>query len=117
MQPSGLRAVSGAGGGVSNHRSFCLHPNRGLALGPVPNADEYTVSGGYFKSPQALSANADIPECPEQFHEIIVWRAMLFYARYEAAPEIYQDAEINYNRMFAELVIDQRPTMTSGTFV
>ncbi len=94
----------------------CALPNQKLALGPKPESTGYTVRGDYFKSPQALAVDADTPELPEQFHEAIVWRAMMLYARYEGAPEIYQDAAINFSQRMAELTMDQRTQMTTRTF-
>jgi hypothetical protein len=75
--------------------NWSIHPDRSLLLGYKPDA-AYTVSGEYGKTVQELTADADIPECPTQYHMVIVYRAMMKYARYSAAPEIYEDAKIEY---------------------
>lgn len=77
-----------------------------LLLGPVPN-DTYTVVGEYFKTPIELSADADIPEMPTRFHMAIVYKAMMHYGMYEAAPEVYQRGETRYKDMLNNLEVSQ----------
>lgn len=73
-----------------------------LLLGPKPESTLYTISGYYHKSPQELSADGDIPELPEQ-HEVIVYRAMRKYARFEVAAEITNDAFVEEKRILCSL--------------
>ena len=86
-------------------------PDQKLAFGYLPNL-AYTVYGEYIKTPQELTADADEPEMPTQFHSAIVYRALMLYARYESAGEIYQDAYDNYRRIMSQLRNDQGPTIT-----
>lgn len=79
-----------------------------LLLGPKPN-DIWTVSGNARKSIQILAADTDVPECPEEFHDIIMYRAMMKYARYEAATEIYTDARNEYRTMMSEMARTETP--------
>lgn len=53
---------------------YAISPASELCFGPVPNG-AYTVRGEYMKSPQTLSADGDTPECPAEFHDVIVWLA------------------------------------------
>ena len=39
----------------------------------------------------------------------IVYRAMMKYGRYNAAAEVYNDGQQNYNRMIREAARTQRP--------
>lgn len=87
---------------------FSVSPDHKLLLGPLPD-DAYVVTGEYVKAPQTLSADADIPEMPEQFHMMIVYRALMKYARFEAAGEIYQDAEREYLALKRQLEYNQMP--------
>jgi hypothetical protein len=89
---------------------FTLSPSGQVLLAPIPN-DIYTVTGEYFKTPQPLAADADQPEMPETYHDAIVYRAMMKYARYEAAGEIYADAEKDYKRIIYQLELNQLPTI------
>lgn len=93
---------------TSRPYEFTIAPNLDLLLGPKPNGT-FRIDGDYYKSPQTLSADADIPELPSQFHMIIVYRALMLYARYEAAAEIYGDAEMNYRRLMRRLELNQMP--------
>lgn len=79
-----------------------------LLLAPVPNGI-YTISGEYQKSPQLLTVDADTPELPTQYHLAIVYRALMMYARYDAAGEIYNDALANYQRIMRPLERLQLP--------
>lgn len=89
---------------------FTIMPDMKLQLAPKPDA-VYTVKGDYFKSPVTLTATLDTPDLPARFHMAIVYRAMMMYARYEAAGEIYADAEANYRRFVNLIELNQLPTM------
>ena len=41
----------------------------------------------YWRKPTVLVANADEPAIPEQFRDIIVYKALQAYANYESADE------------------------------
>lgn len=86
-------------------------PNKDLLLGYPPN-DAYRVRGEYHKAPQVLVNDNDIPEMPEQFHEAILYLALMRYARFNAAAEIYEDAASNYRRIMDLLRADQLPDVT-----
>jgi hypothetical protein len=44
----------------------------------------------------------------------IIFRALMLYARYEAAPEIYADADANYKRLLRRIELNQLPTIEIG---
>lgn len=69
-----------------------IDPRNHLRLGPKPDGT-YTVTGDYQKSAQVLSANADEPEMPSQFHQLIVYMAMEKYAGYSGATEVWTRAK------------------------
>jgi hypothetical protein len=85
-----------------------VSPKLELLLGDKPNR-EYTITGEYYKKPQVLVNNVDVPELPSQYHMAIVYRALMLYARFEAAGEIYQDAEMNYKRFLNKIRNNQLP--------
>lgn len=87
---------------------YTIDPQLNLLLGPIPDG-VYTVTGEYFKSVQSLADGADVPEMPSQFHMAVVYRALMFYARYEAAGEIYTDAQANYKRFLRRMELNQLP--------
>lgn len=87
---------------------FTVSPRLGLMFGPMPDYG-YTVNGEYLKANQTLALDADTPELPAQYHMAIVYRAMMMCARFEAAGEIFEDAEMNYKRIINRLEMNQMP--------
>lgn len=88
-------------------------PGNSLGLGYKPSAG-FTVRGEYWKSAQTLSSDSDTPEMPSAFHMAIVYKAMMYYARYMAANEIYEDAAISYRRVMNRLLSDRKPSVLVG---
>lgn len=89
---------------------FTVDNSLQLRLAPKPDAI-YTVSGEYQKKATELSGDSDTPELPEEFHEAIWYRGLMKYARYYAAPEIFDDARNNYNRIMNEMERTQLPEL------
>ena len=90
-----------------------ITPEKNLAFGSIPD-QPYVITAEYYRSPTELSADADTPDIPERFQLIIVYRAMMVYGGYEAAPEVYQRGETEFKRLMNRLDIDQLPTLVSG---
>lgn len=90
-----------------------ITPEKNLAFGSIPD-QVYRINGEYYTQPVTLSADADAPAIPDRYHMIIVYRAMMYYAGYEAAPEVYQRGEYEYRRLYSRLEIEQLPTVVSG---
>jgi hypothetical protein len=88
-------------------------PDRSLFLGLVPN-DVYTVSGEYYRTPQILDEDIDVPEIPSRWHMAIVYKAMIKYAMFESAPEVLAAATENYNKMLNRIRREQMPPITIG---
>lgn len=81
-------------------------PNKNLLLGSPP-VDAYTCHGEYYKLPHEMLLDADIPNIPPRFHMIIVYRAMMDYGLFEAAPEVIQRGQSGYDLMMKKLEDDQ----------
>jgi len=90
-----------------------ISPDKSLLFGLLPN-DVYTVRGEYYKTPQELTLDADIPLMPTRFHMAIVWKAMMHYGVFEAATEVYQRGLEMYNIHKNKLTADQAPQITVG---
>lgn len=105
----------------SNMRTTYMRPvvvsivpaNKSLAFGAIPD-QPYVITGEYYVKPTEMSADADTPIIPDQFHMIIVYRAMMHYAGFNAASEVYQRGELEFKRLMNRLNIDQLPTLVSG---
>lgn len=92
---------------------FTVKPDKTMRFWPTPSGT-FTVTGEYHKAASEMAADADEPGMPDEFHMAIVYRALQKYARYESAPEIYDDAKEEYRRMRNALRINQTGEMTLG---
>lgn len=98
----------------SRPMDFSIRPrDKALLFGNIPD-QVYTITGEYQKSSLALSADADEPDMPDEFHQIIVYGAMRKYAHAENAPEVEARGLEGWNRMMGELVADQLPPVEFG---
>lgn len=79
-----------------------------IILSPAPDA-AYKLSGEYFTAPTELAADADVPGMPVQFHMVVVWKAMIQIAQFDAAPENVSRAADKYDEIYASLMLDQGP--------
>lgn len=74
------RQAYGRGAQIPQRPSDYAFGNDGkLCLGPIPDK-VYKVRGLYQASPQILTDDADVPEMPAQFHDLIKWRAIAIVA-------------------------------------
>lgn len=97
----------------SRPQHFTIGDANELLVGPKPDSALYTITGHYYKSPQELSADTDEPELPEQ-HDVIAFRAMKKYARFNAATEIYAEAEREERRGLRALHAKYLPAFQFG---
>lgn len=79
-----------------------IDPADNIVLGPTPN-DVYTVTVDYWRGPQTLSADADIPECPAQFHKAIVYEALAKYGYASVAQELIMRANVEGTKVLNAL--------------
>lgn len=63
---------------------WAISPKNELVFGAYPDI-AYVVRGQYVKGPQILAANADVPEMPERFHQLIVWEALRLLMLHDGA--------------------------------
>lgn len=105
----------GANRTVTNRpTTFAILPNKSIGFGPTPNATGYTVLGDYYSAPVELSGDSDTPAFPAKFHMLLVYQAMMSYAAYESAPEVYQRGEVKAGQLMADLQADQLPQLVAG---
>lgn len=83
--------------------AVAVGPDQSINLGPPPNGD-YTITGDYWMAPSVMTSDADVPTgLPTRFHMLIVYKAMLKYAGYEAAAEVFQRASMEWTAMYSRL--------------
>jgi hypothetical protein len=92
-----------------------LMPDNSLIFEPVPDGI-YTIDADYYVRPTLLAASTDVSAIPEEFHDIILGRAMILYANFENAPEIKDQGEEIYTEQLALLENDQLPNQFSSRF-
>lgn len=93
---------------------FTIAHDLSINIGPKPNGI-YVVSGEYWMKATPMAADADLPgSLPDEFHEVILYRAMMKYGRYSAAPEVFDDGKANYKRLIGEMERTQLPEMLLG---
>ena len=72
------------------------------------------VTLDYYMGGQELAADGDIPEMPERFHDLIVYRAMEKYAYRESAGEVLARAKEEGRRILRQLELDQLDAVLFG---
>ena len=85
-----------------------------LCFGRLPDK-AYTVRGAYYRTPQALSDNADTPLCPERYHDVIAWHARMKLGGYDEAEWPTSRAQQQYRAIMQDLDRDQLPAMANHT--
>ena len=85
---------------------FSIDDRDRIRCAPAP-AYACTLRGMYRKSAQTLTADIDEPECPEEFHMLIVFRALLKLANFDEAPAQAPIWHAEAERLFGALVHDQ----------
>ena len=88
-------------------------PDGVLMLWPTPQ-NAGTLTGEYYAVPQSLAANDDTPWLPEHLQDGIIYQAMVYYAAYEDAPEIYQDAAAKVNQYKQRMANELLPSPSLG---
>ncbi len=92
-----------------------IMPDNNLQFEPVPNG-AHTFLADYYIKPVKIVNNSDISIVPEQFHNVIVGRALVLYANYENAPEIKTQGQEVYSEFLARLENDQLPNQFNARF-
>lgn len=102
----------------SQPTEIVVSPTKSLILALPPDDTSYTVSGDYRKAPAAMTGDSGVPDMPERFHMLIVFRAMMYFGAKESAAETYDHGQKEYKILRAQLMRDQLPQIVStGKFV
>ena len=83
------------------------HANN-LVIGPKPNG-VYVVTGDFQRGAQILAVDGDIPDMPTDYHNLVVYWAMLKYGANSVASEIFARASSEGTRMMRSLELNQLP--------
>jgi hypothetical protein len=92
----------------SRPSEWSISPRDEFVMWPIPDI-VYTVRGEYQQSPQTLAADADVPEMPEQHHDLIWQEALLLLAVGTESFDQVRDWNANASRSRSSLVQLQTP--------
>lgn len=84
-----------------------------LILGPKPNAI-YTVTGEFQLGVQVLAVDADVPDMPANYHDLVVYYGMEKYGADAVAAEVYTRAVREGGRLLRALERSQLPEVRIG---
>jgi hypothetical protein len=83
---------------------YAINPsNNALIFKPIPNG-LYTVNFRYYRSPEILSTDTQIPILPLSFHNMIAYAAAAKMAVYLGSPELYQEYSQKAAGMLGQLM-------------
>jgi hypothetical protein len=88
-------------------------PDGTYDLYPRPNK-RYRLTYTYTTIPQTLMDDDDEPAAPVEYHDIIVWRALMNYADYDEKPQVFARAERRYNLYKNRLNVNKLPELKWG---
>lgn len=81
-------------------------PDGKMHLFPAP-MDGLVAVLEYQKSSQDLLTNGDVPDCPDEYHMAIVWRAVMFACAHDENPSLFQSANVNYRNLVSKMQITE----------
>jgi hypothetical protein len=91
--------------------SFTIRPDNLISFNTLPD-EIYTIYFDYYRTPQQLSTNTDELLLAEQFHDAVLYKAILYVAAEQDAPELYQDAQSQLNIRLSAMGTSVLPTIT-----
>lgn len=89
---------------------MAIKPNGRVVFNASPDQG-YTLSYEYWKKPAPLVNGIDAPSLPERYHMVIVWLALMEYAVFDEAPELFQKGKSNSKRLLAGLKRETLPKL------
>jgi len=91
-------------------KHFTVHPSSSTGYLSFDNPDDvYTYTLHYFRKPQELSGNTDVPICPTEHHDLIVWQALSDLAQHFGNTDMYSMAAVRANQLYSNLLRSQCP--------
>lgn len=101
------------GGATGRPVKFCISPDRRIWLTPTPDK-AYTLTADYFRTPQILLANSDVPRLPAHYHLAIVYKAIMYYGGHDEAASLYADAKDRFYSLMNKIESTEKPQIQYG---
>lgn len=86
-------------------------PDHSVVLKKTPDAS-YMISFKYWRSPEELTEDSQVPTLPQQFHNLIVYKATERMAVYLGAPDLYTRYSVEGNKLMGQLMRMEVPKMS-----
>lgn len=95
---------------------FTVLPSQALRLFDTPDA-VVEISIDYWQRPTVLQDNSDEPMIPVQYRDVIVYKALEFYATYENADELLLRAQTDMRDRMQQLEARELPATQGAGFL
>ena len=87
---------------------YMISLDHSLTLGLTPGR-LLTIDAKYFKAPQVLKLDTDIPILPIAYHNLIVYRALQKMSIYLGTPEIFRGYSVEADKLTGSLLRSECP--------
>lgn len=81
-----------------------------LILNPIPDKI-YNVAFRYWRTPETLSTDTQVPLLPISFHQLIIYKTLEKLAVYLGSPELYREYSVEAAKMQGQLMRMYIPKM------
>lgn len=85
---------------------LAIEADKSLTLKPISDG-VYAVSFKYYRKPQILATDAEVPLMPEEFHQLIVFKAVEKISIYLSQPEIYRGYATEASKLMGQMMREQ----------
>ena len=93
----------------ADSKSFVIKEFRDAGIIILGSEAIHSIQTEYYRTPQELLSNTDIPLLPEEFHYILVWKALEDVAAYLGNSAIYERHSWKYDTLINKLMKSQVP--------
>jgi hypothetical protein len=92
-----------------------IMPDSSLKFEGTPDG-AYTILADYYRKTVTMSQNTDVSIIPEDYHDVILGRALMMYGNFENGPEIKEQGQELYAEFLARLENDQLPNQNYSRY-
>lgn len=93
--------------------TYTIQPDGLIVLHPVPDKN-YTAIAEYNLSVVAMTDDNDVSLIPTQYHDVILHKALMYYASHEEDNSLYQVSLARYETALSELSANYLPRISLG---
>lgn len=90
---------------------YAVAPDNTIGVYPLPD-QAYTMTFDYYKAPQAMTADADIPSLDERYHIAIVYLALMKFGEMTGRSDLVQIGDAEYQKQLLRMSNELLPDVT-----